>query len=135
MTDFANRGALGLKKPNPSKPRKGMSSKGDDRTPEEKAYHDWQRSQPCIVCQLFGEQQLSPTTVHHWIMGRGSNRRTPHLETLPICDGHHQGTFDKSKISVHREPVAFKKKYGTDKQLSEDYREMRKHINDAWGIS
>ena len=115
------------------KTRKRLKAKGDDRTPEEKAYHEWQATQGCVVCQLFGERQTSRTTIHHWIMGRGGSRRTPHMETIPLCDGHHQGMFDTSKTAIHREPDAFKAKYGTDKELSENYRAAMAHIRKAWG--
>jgi len=55
------------------------------------------------------------------------------METIPLCDGHHQGMFDTSKTAVHREPDAFKAKYGTDKELSENYRHALGHIRKAWG--
>ena len=73
---------------------------------------------PCIICHEFGEQQLSRTTVHHWIMDRGSNRRTPHKQALPLCDGHHQGDHDTSKVAIHREPKLWREKYGADHEYS-----------------
>ena len=61
-------------------------------------------SLPCVICDAFGEVQMSKTTVHHWIMGRAGTRRTPDRQALPLCDGHHQGMFDTSKVAIHREP-------------------------------
>ena len=69
---------------------------------------------PCVVCDAYGLQQNSPTTAHHWIMGRGGNRRTPDQEAIPLCDGHHQGTFDTTKIAIHREPERWRQAYGAD---------------------
>lgn len=69
---------------------------------------------PCVICEAFGEVQNSPTTAHHWIMGRGGNRKTPDAEAIPLCDGHHQGMFDTSKIAIHREPAAWREAYGKD---------------------
>ena len=74
------------------------------------------RSLPCCICEAFGEVQLSATTAHHWIMGRGGNRKTPDQQAIPLCDGHHQGTFDTSKIAVHREPEAWAEAYGLDSE-------------------
>lgn len=73
------------------------------------------RRLPCCVCEAFGEAQISLTTAHHWIMGRGGNRRTPDKEAIPLCEGHHQGLFDTSKIAIHREPKAWREAYGADR--------------------
>ena len=72
------------------------------------------RKLPCCICDAFGEVQLSPTTAHHPIMGRGSTRRRPDETAVPICDGHHQGTFDRTKVAVHRQPKLWREKYGLD---------------------
>ena len=69
---------------------------------------------PCVICDAYGEPQNSPTTAHHVIHGRGGNLRTPDRMALPLCDGHHQGDFDTSKIALHREPAAWKEAYGLD---------------------
>ena len=69
---------------------------------------------PCCICDAFGEVQNSPTTAHHWIMGRGGSRKTPDEQALPLCDGHHQGMLDTSKIAIHREPKDWEKTYGKD---------------------
>lgn len=40
--------------------------------------------------------------------------RAPDCMTIPLCEGHHQGDFDTSKIALHREPRAWKEAYGLD---------------------
>lgn len=72
------------------------------------------RQLPCVICQEFGMRQESPTTAHHVIMGRGGSRRTPDIMAIGLCDGHHQGTFDTSKIAIHRNPKAWREAYGED---------------------
>lgn len=74
------------------------------------------RQLPCVICQSFGETQNSPTTAHHWIMGRGGNEKTPDQEAIPLCEGHHQGDFDTTKISIHRQPGAWREVYGEDRE-------------------
>lgn len=69
---------------------------------------------PCIICQSFGEPQMSPTQSHHPIHGRFSGRKRPDETALPICEGHHVGDFDKSKTALHRHPELWKSKYGPD---------------------
>lgn len=98
--NLCNKPPLGQKQPKP-KP--------------DPAYLRAVRSLPCVICAAFGERQLSPTTAHHWIMGRGGNQRTPDQEALPLCDGHHQGMFDTTKIAIHREPEAWREAYGPDR--------------------
>ena len=93
------RGPLGLKEP---------KAKPD---PE---YLKKVRSLSCCVCEAFGEPQLSPTTAHHPIHGRFSQRKVPDRMAIPLCDGHHQGNFDNSKVAVHAEPTKWKRLYGED---------------------
>lgn len=69
---------------------------------------------PCCICNEWRLEQRSPTTVHHCIMGRGGNRRAPDCMTIPLCDGHHQGRFDASKIAIHRQPKAWREAFGPD---------------------
>ena len=69
---------------------------------------------PCVICFEWGMQQLSPTQVHHSIHGRGSNRKTPDIMAIPLCEGHHTGDFDRSKIALHRQPAAWREAYGDD---------------------
>lgn len=69
---------------------------------------------PCCICVAFGERQTSHTQAHHWIMGRGGTRKTPDGQAIPLCEGHHQGNFDTSKIAIHREPDAWREAYGPD---------------------
>lgn len=75
------------------------------------------RELPCCVCEAFGEAQLSPTTAHHPIHGRFSQRKVPDRMAIPLCDGHHQGNFDGSKTAVHREPTKWKRLYGEDHEF------------------
>jgi hypothetical protein len=76
---------------------------------------------PCVICYEYNMVQLSRTTVHHCIHGRNgyrkrakNKRRAPDSMTIPLCDGHHQGDFDTSKIALHRQPYEWVKQYGKD---------------------
>lgn len=72
------------------------------------------RSLPCCICEAWGYEQTSPTTAHHVIMGRYGNVKTPDRAAIPLCDGCHQGTFDTTKIAIHREPELWRATYGPD---------------------
>jgi hypothetical protein len=70
---------------------------------------------PCVVCHNYELPQMSPTQVHHCIHGRNSMaKKAPDNRTIPLCEGHHLGDFDTSKIALHRNPSAWKQAYGMD---------------------
>lgn len=69
---------------------------------------------PCVICHEWGMEQLSRTTVHHCIHGRGGNLRAPDNMVIPLCDGHHQGSFDNTKIAIHRNSKKWASEYGQD---------------------
>tara|TARA_R110000787_G_scaffold107013_1_gene214793 strand:+ start:1731 stop:2117 length:387 start_codon:yes stop_codon:yes gene_type:complete len=104
MANLANKPPLGLKKPKAKKNRKSLAHIG---------------KQNCIICETYDMQQTSPTQVHHVINDRYSTRKTPDECAIPLCEGHHQGMFDTSKIAIHREPLVWRKKYGADYNYSE----------------
>lgn len=72
------------------------------------------RALPCCICEAFGEVQASPTTAHHTICGRYGTRKTPDEMAIPLCDGHHQGDFDKTKLAIHRDRAEWVQRYGPD---------------------
>ena len=72
------------------------------------------RELPCIICQSFGLPQNSPTQAHHVIHQRGSFRKVPDEMSIPLCEGHHQGLMDTSKVAVHNQPSRWKRLYGPD---------------------
>ena len=72
----------------------------------------------CIICETFNMEQKSRTQVHHVIHDRHSTRRTPDQCAIPLCEGHHLGMLDTSKIAIHREPFLWRKEYGADYDYS-----------------
>lgn len=90
---------LGLKKAKPSK---------------DKNYLQWLREQPCCVCSRFGEIQHSPTQAHHCIHDRFGTEKRPDREAIPLCEGHHQGLWDRTKIALHQNPRRWRETYGPD---------------------
>jgi len=72
------------------------------------------RQKPCCVCARFGEAQRSPTTAHHPIHDRHGTRKRSDRTAIPLCEGHHQGLWDTSKIALHKEPQLWRETYGPD---------------------
>ena len=69
----------------------------------------------CCICEAFGFQQTTPTQAHHPICERHSNERAPDREAIPLCDGHHQGDFDTTKIAIHRDRALWVEWFGSDR--------------------
>jgi hypothetical protein len=69
---------------------------------------------PCVICTVHRLPQLSQTQVHHVIHDRFSFHRSGDDRTIPLCEGHHQGLFDTSKIALHKEPKLWREFYGDD---------------------
>lgn len=69
---------------------------------------------PCCICLHFGMTPSGPSHAHHPIHGRYSARKSPDLHCIPLCEGHHQGNFDTTKIAIHREPSKWRRLYGPD---------------------
>ena len=67
----------------------------------------------CIVCEH------SQVQVHHIRpIGTGIGRRSSHFDTIPLCYGHHLGTF-----SINNNKLMFEKRYGTEEELLKKTRE------------
>lgn len=96
--NFSHRGPLGPKQPK-AKPNPGYMARV--------------ASLPCCVCEAFGEQQQTRTTVHHVIHGRFSQRKVPDEMTIPLCADHHQ-LGGNGKVALHNEPTKWKRLYGED---------------------
>lgn len=113
MTDLAGRGALGQ--------REGKTSKRPD-------YLAAVRQMPCIVCEEFGEPQMSPTTAHHPIHDRHSQHKRPDTTAIPLCDGHHQGSWDCTKIAIHQRPQVWRSMYGRDIDFTPRIQDRLAHL-------
>ena len=72
------------------------------------------RQLPCCICSEYGEPQLSPTQAHHCIHGRYSQSKASDDKAIPLCEGHHQGLLDTSKVALHQHPTRWKRLYGED---------------------
>lgn len=93
------------------KPPLGLKSSPSTKDPK---HLEKIRSRRCIICTTFGEVQLSPTAAHHCIHDRFGTRKASDSEAIPLCEGHHQGLWDTSKLAIHKDKKAWRDKYGPD---------------------
>lgn len=87
---------------------------------------------PCVICDAFGEQQLSPTEAHHVFHGRFSGRKTPNNMAVPLCNGHHTGDKDNTKLAIHRAKAEWAERYGFDHEYSDVTRDRIAALS-PWG--
>lgn len=96
--NLANRPPLGLKEP---------------KAAPDPVYLARVRELTCCICDAFGERQYTPTTAHHVIHGRFSQRKTPDRMAIPLCADHHQ-LGGNGKPALHANPALWKRLYGED---------------------
>lgn len=96
----------------------------EPKAPKSPAYLKAVRQLPCIICVEFSEPQLSPTTAHHPIHDRHSQRKRPDKTAIPLCEGHHQGLWDTSKVAIHKSPELWRQMYGADHEWIERIQDM-----------
>jgi hypothetical protein len=77
------------------------------------------RRRKCVICQKFGEVQATMTTAHHVIHDRNSGGKTCDMRAIPLCDGHHQGMWDTTKVAIHKEKKKWRELYGADWSYSD----------------
>mgnify|MGYP003642836199 CR=1 FL=1 len=94
--------------------QKGAKKPAKKASGKDPAYLAALHLMPCCICQAFGETQLSPTQAHHTIHGRHSTRKTPDRAAIPLCESHHLGMRDTSKIALHDAPNLWRWQYGLD---------------------
>ncbi len=87
----------------------------DDKSGDDPEYLALVRQLPCCICEAFGEVQHSPTEAHHPIHDRHSFEKVPDRESIPLCEGHHQGLRDTTKTAIHRGKKSWRMKYGSDR--------------------
>lgn len=73
------------------------------------------RRLPCDACEQDGTPQASATAAHHIREGYGGSQRASSWETIPWCEGHHQGGLDTSRPSAfHAGERTFQARYGSE---------------------
>jgi hypothetical protein len=75
----------------------------------------------CIACLNIGYPD-SPAELHHPRTGQGMGQRASHYDVIPLCPSHHR--TGGPGIALHAGQAEFTKKYGTEKQLLQQVREI-----------
>jgi hypothetical protein len=61
------------------------------------------RSMPCVLCEVLGMEQATPTEAHHIRAGQGLAQRASDVLAIPLCVDHHRG-----KHGVHGDRMALR---------------------------
>lgn len=74
------------------------------------------RALPCIACQMDGRTQTEKTEAHHPREDEGMGTKADDHEAIALCSRHHNEQHPDS-VSIHRNPVQFWSRYGTEGYL------------------
>lgn len=70
----------------------------------------------CYCCRVdYGVE--TPAMIHHIREGMGMGQRASHFQTIGLCEGHHQGNFDTTKLAFHCSPKKWREKYGRESEI------------------
>lgn len=76
---------------------------------------------PCVLCDLLGQEQATPTTVHHIRTGQGGAQRASHFLTVAACASCHQ----QSPLGIHGDGTLLRIANVTELDLlAETYRRL-----------
>ena len=109
--DLAGRGPLGLK----STTRETKTTRRQRQGKIDRDYLADVRRLPCVICDAWGFQQLSPTEAHHTICGRFGQDKTPDREAIPLCRCHHLGDTGTGRIAIHADKALWVDHYSSDR--------------------
>lgn len=136
MTDFAQRGPLGLKATKgttrEAKPRrvKPISDKRaahwrSPRGKAEKAYMAAVKQLPCIICGA-----PAPSDAHHPICERFGGRKVSGFDVIPLC---HSGCHQDGPRAIHTDKTAWMQRNGSDRDYIEPTRnQVPKKMWEDW---
>jgi hypothetical protein len=119
-TPLARRTPLATKKP--LKARAPMKVKKRKAHTKAESEHLSRKAELCcLACEMDGHPD-TPAAIHHprhdeHGLNYGTGGRAPHERGFPLCEGHHQGDFDTTKVAIHRNPIEFEAHYGTEESL------------------
>lgn len=95
---------------------------------KEKDYLNKLATLGCYCCQTEGIE--TPAMIHHIREGMGMGQRAKHIGgTIPLCEGHHQGNFDNTKLAFHRSPKKWREKYGSEKDIAKGYFDLIQRLD------
>lgn len=129
MTDFAKRGALGLKQTKTPKTRKGVNKVSAKKaaymaSPEGKAAAEYMglvKQLPCAVCGA-----PAPSDAHHCFHGRYGARKASDFDVIPLCKIHHQDGPE----AIHNIKETWAAKHGPDYSYIEQTRKLVSELFD-----
>lgn len=92
----------------------------------------------CYSCRADGRGWVQPM-VHHIREGMGVGLRASDYQTIPLCEGHHQGLVDHdgTKIAFHQSAKRWRERYGSEKAIAQaifDLIQKLDETNPGWYI-
>jgi len=86
----------------------------------------------CYCCRADKRGWVEPM-VHHIREGMGMGQKASDYQTIPLCEGHHQGLVDHdgTKIAFHRSPKAWRDRYGSEKMIAQAIYDLIRKLDET----
>jgi hypothetical protein len=78
----------------------------------------------CWGCRVDG-LGWAPAEPHHTRPGQGMGTKADDSQAIPLCRKHHNEQHPDS-VSIHRNPIQFRQRYGTESEIRDRVAEAMK---------
>ena len=78
----------------------------------------------CWCCHIDYHATV-PAEAHHPRVGQGTGTKADDRDAIPLCPRHHKEKHPDS-LSIHRNPIEFRKRYGTETEIRDAVAEIMK---------
>lgn len=99
---------------------------------KDNAYLNRVRSLPCVICEKYGRDQITPTEAHHCFHDRYSQAKVSDYDTIPLCRECHLGDWNPTiGIAIHKRKKEWRNQHGPDWSYIKQTRERANCPEDA----
>lgn len=97
------------------------------RPTDDPEHLDRLRAFGCWCCRVDGDG-WRPADPHHPRSGGkdgpGMGQRAPDRDAIPLCSDRHHNVQTRDYLSIHRNPIEFRERYGTEAEIRDKVAEM-----------
>ena len=74
------------------------------------------RALGCFACQMDGDGPR-PAIAHHPRKKGLGQQKAPDSDAIPLCEDRHHNVQIPGYLSIHRNPIEFRTRYGTEDEI------------------
>lgn len=93
-------------------PKRAFKTRPRPQTEAEREHSAAIHRMRCWACEVDKDPCPPPSAGHHIKEEYGAGQKASDWEMLPLCEGHHQGNIDRTRLAYHRAPRTWCARYG-----------------------